>query len=533
MRRALAVLAAAAPIVAPAIARAQAAQTRTIAVKVVEVAGGRAYLSPGAKAGLAAGATVQLGGKTYTVIDATDDDAAIDVGGDPVAIGATGAATVVPGASARVIEKLPAPAPQSAFTGQWNAAVHPADVQSVKPVALGTGKRRGPTDVTLFGAGMLFAPRGGSAVAVAQAGARVSYQPYGDTPLAFDAEAAGQVFHTHGGDDAARPNLVVAEARARWGSYADPRVAIGRLRWAATSLGLLDGARVAHALGGGVELAGFGGAVPDPLSGKPSLDAERFGAELLLDRPRAAWAPRLSLTAYGSTWKGALDERRLEAVGDAARGPVTFGGYAELSSFASDNPWGEPALRITSAGADASWRDGGLRLGLDASYRQPEHSLRLDAYLPPEWQVNDARSEATASASWLAAWGSIDAGATAIHTSGAPQAIEGAGYGDLRLRFGGTHVELGGSGGRTSFLSWAAADAGLGFVVRKADITIYYRPEMLDYSASTATFLEQRGGVEARWSPRPDVVYGAIVEGQTGNDLDALTALVTIIWRPR
>jgi hypothetical protein len=543
--RALARALVAAVLIAPAVA---IAAPHDIAIKVVEVAGGRAYLTPGSDAGLIAGATVRIGGATYTVIDATHANAAIDLGTGAIAIGASGTASVEPGAAAAITARMAAPRPPDAWNQQWPDAIHPADTQQVKPVALGSGKAPRRARITVIGSALAFAPRQTKLVAMGSLGARVTIEPIADRPFAIDADAAAQLFYTHGGDDRARPIAVVREARVRWGTAADPRFTAGRLRWAATSVGLLDGARLAASVGGGVELAAFGGLVPDTLSGAPSTDAARFGVEVIVDRPRSPWAPRLSVTAHGSTWQGASDERRLDAVVDAARGPIALAGYAEVSSFASGNPWGAPAVELTSAGAGGSWHAGDARLGLDLSYRRPERSLRLDAFLPPGWACarvpqdpaaasepcvgEAARMQATASASWTRPWGTLDAGGTAITATGA--SLDASGFADARVRLRGrVRAELGGAGGRAAFADWIGGHAGLGVALRHLDLRIQYRPYLIGYVGATAPWLEHRASIDATFAPRPEVAYGFTLEGQAGNDYDAVTAIATVIWRPR
>jgi hypothetical protein len=536
-------------VAAIAVAAPARAQSRTVRVEVVEVAGGRAYLSPGAGAGLAAGDTVVLGGKRYRVVDATADNAAIDVGSARIAIGARGTARVAAPGAAGTAKRLATPRPLDVFRAQWPDAVHPAETQEVEHVPLGSGRARGRLRVAVVGSGLAIAPRSGPVTVSASVGARVTAETYGDQPFAVDADAAAQIFHATGGDAAARPAVVVREARVRWGTYADPRLAAGRLRWAATSIGLLDGARVAAHLGP-VEVAGFGGLVPDPISGKPSVDASRFGAEVVVDRPRAAWAPRLSLTASGSTWKGQLDERRLTAVGDATRGALSLAGYAEASAPGSGNPWGDPAVDLAAAGAGATWHARRLRLGVDLSFRRPEHSLRLDAYLPPDWTCirrveapgaasepctsNQSRAQATASGALQLDWGSVDAGVTAIHATGSQAPVEASGFADLRITAlpAGARLELGGSAGRAAFLDWASGRVAVGVGRRRLDVALYYRPSLLGYVASTSRILEHRAGVDVTWMARHDLAWGAVAEGVTGADVDAVTVLTTVVWRP-
>jgi len=547
MRAAAAIAAAVATVaLAPTAAR---AQQRTVRVEVVEVAGGRAYLSPGATAGLAAGDTVVLGGRKYRVIDATADNAAIDVGTARVSIGDHGTARVAAAGSARVVKRMATPRPLEVFNAQWPGAVHPAELQEVKHVPLGSGRAQGRVRVAVIGSGLAIAPRSGPVTASVQVGAKVTAESYGDRPFAVDADAAAQIFNATGGDPAARPIVVVREARVRWGTYADPLLAAGRLRWAATSIGLLDGARVAGHLGP-IELAAFGGLLPDPISGKPSTDASRFGAELVVDRPRAAWAPRLSLTASGSTWKGQLDERRLTLVGDANRGDLSVSGYAEAQALGSGNPWGQPAVDLTSAGAGVTWHARRARFGVDVSYRRPEHSLRLDAYLPPEWNCvrryelanvtdppcisNQSRSQATASGSLDFDWGSIDGGATAIHSTESQASLEFSGFGDLRVTKlpAGARFELGGSTGRASFVDWVGGRVAVGVGRRKLDTTVYYRPMLLSYVGKLSLILEHRAGVDLSWMARRDLAWGGTVEASAGTDVEAVTVLTTVVWRP-
>ncbi|HET6415984.1 MAG TPA: hypothetical protein VFG22_06790, partial [Polyangiales bacterium] len=54
---------------------ARAESRRTVAVKVVEIAGGRAYLAPGQAAGVGLGSVVVFGSRRYRVVGATDSHA--------------------------------------------------------------------------------------------------------------------------------------------------------------------------------------------------------------------------------------------------------------------------------------------------------------------------------------------------------------------------------------------------------------------------------------------------------------------------
>src|SRR5262249_9621988 len=114
-----------------------------------------------------------------------------------------------------------------------------------------------------------------------------------DRPLAADLDVAGRWF-SGGYDRRTHTPLFVRAAQLRNGDPAEPRLALGRLRFAATWVGMLDGGRASARIGA-IEIAAFGGAVPDPLSGKPDTAATRFGGELAYDAPQAPWQPRLAI----------------------------------------------------------------------------------------------------------------------------------------------------------------------------------------------------------------------------------------------
>src|SRR5579859_2717452 len=113
---------------------------------------------------------------------------------------------------------------------------------------------------------------------------------------------------------------------------------VGRLRYASSTLGMLDGARVQQDVGAGFSIGAFGGLLPNPLSGAPSVDAERFGIEARFGRPDLPLRPEASLVAHGSTFRGALDERRISGTFAVYPGRSRFAGYVEVSGFDADNP---------------------------------------------------------------------------------------------------------------------------------------------------------------------------------------------------
>src|SRR5439155_5782905 len=180
-------------------------------------------------------------------------------------------------------------------------------------------------------------------------------------PLAADLDIALRGF-SRGVASPTRTPLFVRAAQLRYGPTTDPSLVVGRLRYAASALGMLDGGRVAAHVGA-LELAAFGGLVPDPLGGRPDTGASRFGGELIYDDATSPWQPRLAITAYGSTWSGKLDERRLTAVASTGHDSTWLSAWAEMQQFAADNPWNAPALDLTGAGATVEWRKHGNHVG--------------------------------------------------------------------------------------------------------------------------------------------------------------------------
>jgi hypothetical protein len=129
---------------------------------------------------------------------------------------------------------------------------------------------------------------------------------------------------------------------------------------------------------------------------------------------------------------------------------------------------------------------------------------------------------------------SLTAGGTTVGDDGA--ATENSAFGDLRLLglAGRGRLGLGLSATKGSFLDQRALRVELGssFARGAVDLDVYWRGAQLDYQAATSTYLEHRVGLDAALTggPRTDVVF--TVEGQTGAEVDALTFLATLVWRP-
>ena len=531
----------AALILAALLVLATPAAAGPVAVKVVDVAGGAAYVSPGRAAGVVPGTVIRVRGVELVVVEVTETTAMVRLGGARLALGDAGTADVVPGAAPTVVRPT-RPRPPDAFVGQWNDPVPPALAQRPAPVPLGAARPPGAARVAVIGHGYAAAQRRVSS-GDAELRAIASFQPRADRPFAADLDVAARWFS--GGYDArSHTPVFVRAAQLRYGDAADPGLALGRLRFAATAVGMLDGGRAAVRLGE-LEVAAFGGVVPDPLSGRPDTSASRFGVELGYDAPEAPWQPRISLAAHGSTWDGRLDERRLSLAASVDRGPWWIDGWADAEAFAADNPWGARSIEVTGAGATAQWRRHGDHAGLDVTFLRPERSLRLAAALPPEWLctlVPRASAETCATGDW---WGSatasagtrgarwaIDGGATLGDSHGEFRGLDRSGFVRGEVRFGAARLVAGLAGGQASFASWSSAELGAGYATRTVDVALGYRPELLDYAASTGPVTLHTVIADVRFALSTALDLAVSATGTTGADRDALALLATFAWRP-
>jgi hypothetical protein len=515
-----------------------------VTVKVTEVAGGVAFVTPGRAAGLIPGTKVRFRGRDFAVFEVTEKTAAIKLTNGGLAAGDTGSANVTPGGAAAA-EKLAKPRPPETFVGQWPEAVVPALTQSPEPVPLGSGRRPGHAHVTVIGRAF-GASTGSDRAGELEGRVIASFDLMNERPLAGDVDAALRITSRDVGGGPRTP-IYVRTAQLRYGDAIDPRFALGRLRFAAATVGMLDGGR-ASARFGTFELGAFGGIVPDPTSGKPDTSAARFGAEAAFDDPASTWQPRVAVTAHGSTWTGKVDERIVSVVASAGHDSMWLDGWAEAQSFPSGNPWNAKAVELTGAGATAEWRKHGRHLGVDFTFLRPERSLRLASVLPPEWlctlapQPGNVAETCSGSDYWAAVSGStgirtsrfaLDAIGSFGRTHGVYKGYDASGYLRGEVHVGPGRLEAGFAGGRASFASWMAGDVGVGFApIRKVDVAARYRLELLDYAASTGPYRMHSliGDGHYTMSTVLDAVGSLIIT--TGPDRDAVALLATLVWRP-
>jgi hypothetical protein len=363
---------------------------RKIAVEVVDIAGDAVYVQPGEAKGVGIGSRVEFKKRKYTVEAATAAYAVFRAAAGRVGLGERGSA-LVRRSGRRSTKTAAGIVRPTAPAVAWGQAAKPAESQSPKYVPLSASAEARRYRVRLlagFGGNI---PLGGGGSSIWRGSVRgmVHAEPLSDFPLALDADAAVQLYAApdlanRSGDDS-RPVLVARQLQASVGQETSFYAALGRMRYAASSVGMLDGARVSAPVGGGFRVGAFGGVVPRPLDARPALDASRFGVEATYDDFESELRPSLSLVGYGSFFEGELDERRLDLSARVYPGPVSFGGYGQVSAFDKDNPWNTPAVQLSAAGADAGFRKGIFHIGARGDFRRPERSKWLASFLPPSY----------------------------------------------------------------------------------------------------------------------------------------------------
>lgn len=531
-----------------------------IAVTVVEVAGTQAYLKPGAKAGIRRGARVTLRQREYTVVQATDSFAAIVVAEDAVHEKDVGRAVPAEETATKVVE-LSKPRALSTWQDAWPDAVPPASTQQPRFVPLGDAERDRRWDVRLYTAAGALLPLGprGSNLSRVEIGARVHAEPFA-APAAFDADVAVQrwfdpnLSQRSGGE--ARPLVYVRELLASYrgdGFYAG----VGRMRYAASTLGTLDGARASGPLGSGFSIGAFGGLLPNPLSGAASLSGNRFGVEATYNRPDAELRPSAALVAQGSTFDGKFDERRISGIASLFPGRSRLGAHFEVSAFDTSNPWKANPVELTQAGIDSSLRFGQVVVDGRFDLRQPERSRWLGSYLPlsyfcttvPAPAGAPAGSETCDGRSSTAAYGLLDVG---LELDRASFFIGGTAIGDL-VQSGGVNafggfavarvvriadllrIDVSGNFSKATYVDMIGGAAGPGFTLfgDVLDLSVYYRLNALEYRSTSTSLYQHAGGWTVILVPDSTVLVALQGEAIAGNDMPALVLFGTATWRPR
>jgi hypothetical protein len=528
-------------------------------VTVVEVAGAQAYLRPGAVGGVLRGSKVTIDRRQYVVTQSTDSFATIAIGDDQLHEQDKGQASVVAEKSAKAVE-LTKPTPIGTWEHAWPQAEAPASSQTPAFVPLGSAEHSRRWDVRLSASagGLLPLGQRGPTLIHAELDARIHAEPF-DAPAALDLDMSLQRwFDPHlanrDGSDA-RPTIYLRELLASYGAggwYGG----FGRMRYAAHTLGTLDGARVDAPVGAGFSIGAFGGALPDPLSSAPSTAAERFGVEAIYSRPDAEMRPEVALVAQGSTFEGRVDERRVSGVLGIYPGPSRLGGHFEVSAFEAGNPWGAKPIELTAAGFDTSVRRGIFQVDGRFDVRQPERSRWLASYLPASWFCTTVPLPVGAPAGpeecdgrvSTRAYSTVDVGVQIDRVSlmvggtrvadltqtAAPQVIGAFATGRIvriarHLRF-----DASTSYSHATYLDMLGATAGPGATLLDdaLDLSVYYRGSTLRYRSIHSSLVQHAAGGSVMLFPNAAVLFALQGEVMTGPDAKALMLFGTATWRP-
>ncbi|MFZ1866843.1 MAG: hypothetical protein WAU39_21655 [Polyangiales bacterium] len=535
---------------------ANAESRQSVTVKVVEVAGGRAYLRPGQDAGIEIGSVVVFRNRRYQVVAVTRTNSVVELRGRELRPGATGRSQA--SREVKVAAALPKPKPLSAYQDQWPEPVLPATKQEPDYVPLGTWSDGEKIDLFLStDVGGTIALSEGNSFGRAALRAGLHAEPF-EQPVFFDVDVAVQSWF--GGDiqnrpgSSSRPIVRVRELQFGYGNALTPQAALGRLPYVAVGVGQLDGVRVRSPSWAGFSIGAFGGTVPKPLDNYPSLDTARFGAELAYQNDTLDSHPYVALSAHGSIFMGEIDERRLNAEFDVFPGTARVSGHFELSLHDANNPWLAPRAEVSMAGLDASIRFGLFQISGRFDMRLPERSLWLTAYLPLGYLCNTAPDPTTSTGDALVCVNSYDhryfggvdlsftfsrvalyGGASIVHSQTDDQYDQITGY--LQARFlrigeiGWADVSV--AAYAQSFVADYAARLGLGVDIgRIAELSAYYRASINQYDASPDSYFQQSAGGVLYLSLRDDLDFGLRADGMFGSDVRVLVLGSNLTWRP-
>jgi hypothetical protein len=541
------------------VSRKHALQPTGLRSKIVEIAGGRAYLAVGADDRIRVGDSVSVAGQRFTIVAVNRSTSAFELRqtrlklGQPVSV-SVGASEPTTEAVARA-----RPTPLEHYQGSEFAGARPAETQHPVFVPLGVLRDTHVNYALLLADYALTAPLGGGGAAIGRTRLRGRlHWELTQAPLSFDLDAFTELWHAADlslrRNNPSRPLLNVRQLEV--GYHGDLlQAAGGRLRYAAATTGQLDGVRLSAELAPGLSLAAFGGTPADPLNGGLATDASRFGSEVLW-RGRAPWQPQASLTLQGSSFQGSLDERRLLAQFQAFPKSGRIGARAEVQSFDRNNAWGASATELTALGADAAVAVlDSLQVSAAIDMARPERSRWLAAYLPAGFfcvatpqagleatelcEGGDRRYSGALGArlqqpSWV-----VSAGAQAATTERA-EAENYGGFVAVRAlpdltRVPGTWLEAGASAQQGTFIDRTALDVSLGTRLASdaLDAAVYYQPARARYRAGAEAFVEHGLGTRLWWSTGGTVDVQGSADWRTSADASVLFLYAGLAWRPR
>ena len=533
-----------------------AASTRRVTVKVVEIAGGRAYLTPGEAAGVGVGSVVLLRDRRYRVVGATAKHAVIQMKGRELRVGMTGRADSRVQRSAAA--SLPKPKPLIAYANQWLEPVLPSTKQTPEYVPLGSWSDGKRIDLAVStNVGGTIALSDGESFGRASLRTRLHAEPF-EQPVFFDVDLAVQSWF--GGNignrpgSTSRPAIAIRDLQFGYGTQQSPQVALGRLPFVAVGVGQLDGLRVRSPTWAGFSIGAFGGTVPNPLDNRPTIDTTRFGVQLAYQNESLDSQPFVGLSIHASTFVGDIDERRLNAEFDVFPGNGRVAGHFELSMHDELNPWQAPRFEVSAAGLDASVRVGLFQVSGRFDMRLPERSIWLTTYLPLGYlcntvpdpvsstgeevvclDSNDARYFGGLDTSFTFSRVALHAGANIVHSETADDFEQISGYLQARvLRIADiAWADVSVAAYARSFVSDYAARLGAGVDIRRVgEISAYYRVSLNQYDAAPDNWLQHAAGGMLYVSLGHDLDLGLRVDGVFGEDVSVLVLGSNLTWRP-
>jgi hypothetical protein len=533
--------------------QARADTTRRVDVEVVDIAAGNAYLGSGTKHGLRPGARVLFGKRARNVLRASHSFAVVEARG--LRVGNHGVA-IVRIVDERAPERLPVPRDPAEFLGMWPEVALPATHQSPTPVPLGkVHPERSTVDASLGASGAVILPVDGETDPVGRGDLRARlHVPIGQS-FAVSADLSAQCwlgrYATGVASGDPRPWWRVRMLTLALGRGDGVHAELGRIPYAATNLGPIDGARVEAVQWGALKLAAFGGALPDPIDGRAAVSAGRFGIELGISAQDLALRPSLSMVVQGSVFEGVLDERRLYAQGRLSPGEHHLSAYAETSAFDADNPWRRPRAELTAAGVEADLRFSAFHVGARLDARKPERSYWLAGSFPQTWLCasasefalsvpctgasDDTRYVVQGFSGFTGQRTQLDVGGSWAGSSQRAIGQHALGYGTLRLvrireRY---DLSLGASQeGGTLLLSSTAlrTDLGMALFDERMHLSLYYRPAYRLYQASLAGLWEQGAGMNVHAAPTPALSLDLQGDMRIG-DVDMVMLMLSMLYR--
>jgi hypothetical protein len=554
-------------VLATVLAMAMAAQAEdqalhSVKVQVIDIGGGRVFVTPGEKGGLVQGTEVVFGANRFKVEAVSSTYAVVDLEkGRPPEVGASGEALVGAKVGAKVeqVEQerhRDVPVPVDAYREVWPEPTLPATTKEQVHVPLG---RERPTRARLglsLGANANIGFRGRPSTLAGYLRARLLSEPISGVPLRIDADLEGQFWYAQDIDQrsggSSRPYLEVRALQVSYGEDTGFYAALGRLRYAASTLGMLDGARIQSPSIRGFTFGAFGGLMPHPFTGITEWDVGRFGVEIGYQDLSSRLRPMASLVAHGSVFGTDIDERRLSLEVGLFPGDSRVGAHLETSFHNKDNTWNVPVAEVSAAGVDGAYRRSWFEIGARFDMRRPERSLWLDSILPSSWLCaatvtmsgepepcsgdDDTRYFGSLRSSFLFGRGSVNVGATVLHFATTSDVDQVGGYiqGRVDRLFGFGRVGLSIMASHGSYVDLYAARLSLGgsFLRGLLDVSLFYRASYSMYPADRDGWLGHLFGGAILVHPVSDLYISLQTDGVVGRDVNAMIIQVLATWSP-